>query len=99
MLATPCGETGLKWFPLDPNDGQRPSTTQNDAHLARHGELIFDEVIVWVDGDEIPAQKRDVIIPLSKAPETPITERIKAMLSEHMGVRPELIEVDVRVKF
>jgi hypothetical protein len=27
-----------------------------------------------------------------------IMERIKIMLSEHMGVRPELIEIDVRVK-
>jgi hypothetical protein len=27
-----------------------------------------------------------------------IMDRIKAMLSEHMGVRPELIEIDVRVK-
>ncbi len=32
------------------------------------------------------------------SPEMGIMDRIKIMLSEHMGVRPDFIEVDVRVK-
>jgi hypothetical protein len=34
----------------------------------------------------------------SSTSEVGIMDRIKQMLSEHMGVRPELIEIDVRVK-
>jgi hypothetical protein len=35
---------------------------------------------------------------ISSVREHGIMERVKAILAEHMGVRPELIEIDVRVK-
>lgn len=64
----------------------------------------FGQSAIWrntVPLAPAPAPFETAISPHPVSPEQSsigIMDRIKQMLSEHMGVRPELIEVDVRVK-
>jgi hypothetical protein len=89
------GHTGLQFLPLDEDTGRRPSTTKSAANLIKHGTLVFDEAIIWDDEACDPVTVAETT---DEEREAGIMERIKAMLADHMGVRPELIEIDVRVK-
>jgi hypothetical protein len=95
------GLKGLQWLPLDEDVSRRPITAQAaGAGLKHDARLIFDEPIEWTESSskvaDTPAPVRTE--PASSNTELGIMDRIKSMLSEHLGVRTELIEVDVRVK-
>jgi hypothetical protein len=55
----------------------------------------FQDKALWSEVISIDPMASE---PGAKDPELGIMTRIKAMLAEHMGLRPELIEIDVRVK-
>lgn len=63
----------------------------------------FGKWAIWTQNVPLLAVTEPIGVAPVKPPEAEqptigIMDRIKQMLSEHMGVRPELIEVDVRVK-
>ncbi|WP_144296017.1 hypothetical protein [Ancylobacter novellus] len=64
----------------------------------------FGDKAIWTERVSLSPQgsqsnqKADDAPTSSEEPGLGIMDRIKQMLSEHMGVRPELIEIDVRVK-
>jgi len=91
-------QTGLKWFPLDKNAGQWRDTSQHNANLAAKGTKFFEDEIIWSESAEPQEGDKDGSSRTSLLEEMPIMEKIRTMLSKHMGVRPELIEIDVRVK-
>lgn len=92
--AEKLGHTGLQFLPLDAISDRRPAMTKF-GNLAKLGKIVFEEKITWSDAEEdAEADQTEEEAPA----ELPIMERIKMMLAEHMGVPPEKIEVDVRVK-
>lgn len=96
--AKKLGHTGLQFLPLDAISDRRPAMTKF-GNLAKLGKIVFEENITWSDAENETVEEDHVEGRAQSVTELPIMERIKMMLSEHMGVRPELIEVDVRVKF
>jgi hypothetical protein len=98
------GLKGLQWLPLDEGVSRRPITAAAAGGGLKHdAQLIFDEPIEWTELSSTVSTVADTPASLptesaSPDPELGIMDRIKAMLSEHLGVRAELIEVDVRVK-
>lgn len=63
-------------------------------------EALWSEMISIGEVETVTTSAPIPSHPSSEDPssEIGIMDRIKAMLSEHLGVRPELIEIDVRVK-
>jgi hypothetical protein len=98
------GLKGLQWLPLDEDHSRRPVTARIAGDGLKHdAQLIFDEPIEWTESSSRVATAADTPAPIptesaSSNPELGIMDRIKSMLSEQLGVRAELIEVDVRVK-
>jgi hypothetical protein len=98
------GLKGLQWLPLDEDVSRRPVTAQAAGGGLKHdARLIFNEPIEWTELSSKVAIIADTPTAIltesaSSNPELGIMDRIKTMLSEHLGVRTELIEVDVRVK-
>jgi hypothetical protein len=66
------------------------------------GKALWSEVrpLSCQNGDPVAAEQPTTLTSTAGGGETAIgiMDRIKAMLSEHMGVRPDQLEVDVRVK-
>jgi hypothetical protein len=83
------------WVNPEPEDGWRLTGS------GFKDKAIWSETIP-VDADDARSSASlgttDATTSSGPAHELGIMDRIKAMLSEHMGVRPELIEIDVRVK-
>jgi hypothetical protein len=93
------GHTGLQFLPLDDLSDRR-TTTVHRSNLKELGELFFEDEIEWTEGPPSPpSPAKAVATPAGHEPsEAPILDRIKAMLADHLGVRPELIDIEVRVK-
>lgn len=95
------GHTGLQFLPLDKASDRR-TTTAKLSNLKEVGELFFEDAIEWTEGPSSPPPPATLPTPelsISDEPEEqPIMDRIKMMLAEHLGVRPELIDIEVRVK-
>jgi hypothetical protein len=83
------------WVNPEHEDGWRMTGSgfQKDALWS---ETI--SITLPVASDPTPKMPGTAVPSPAPSQEVGIMDRIKAMLSEHMGVRPELIEIDVRVK-
>jgi hypothetical protein len=90
------GHTGLQFLPLD-DVSDRRSTTAHFSNLKKDGDLFFEETIEWTDGTTPPPPPTARLADREQS-DQPIMDRIKAMLAEHLGVRAELIDIEVRVK-
>ena len=93
------GHTGLQFLPLDDLSDRR-TTTVHRSNLKELGKLFFEDEIDWTEEPPSPpSPTKAVATPADHEPsEAPIMDRIKAMLADHLGVRPELIDIEVRVK-
>jgi hypothetical protein len=90
---------GMGHIPLWVNPDYEPSRRMTGSGFQK--DSLWSEVVPihsLAAEESLPSITASAATTAVSTREQGILERIKSMLSEHMGVRPELIEIDIRVK-